>query len=76
MKIEPDWIWCPECNGEGTFNVSDCCGAEPKSNGDCDTSDIGICSECGEYCSYGLDCEFCKGEGKVEVLVDENPELL
>jgi hypothetical protein len=28
--------------------VSDCCGVPPRGNGDCDTSDIGICPECGE----------------------------
>lgn len=34
------------------MNVSDCCGAPPKSNGDSDTEDIGICPECGEHCTY------------------------
>ncbi len=32
--------------------VSDCCGCPPKGNGDSDTSDIGICPECGEHCEY------------------------
>jgi hypothetical protein len=32
--------------------VSDCCGAPPRSNGDCDTMDFGICPECGEHCEY------------------------
>ena len=32
--------------------VSDCCGASPRSNGDNDSVDYGICSECGEYCEY------------------------
>jgi transcription initiation factor IIE alpha subunit len=32
--------------------VSDCCGVPPRGNGDCDTSDIGICPECGEHCEY------------------------
>jgi len=32
--------------------VSDCCGVPPKGNGDCDTSDFGICPECGEHCEY------------------------
>lgn len=33
--------------------VSECCGATPRSNGDCDTSDFGICSECNDHCDYG-----------------------
>jgi transcription initiation factor IIE alpha subunit len=32
--------------------VSDCCAVPPRSNGDSDTSDIGICPECGEHCEY------------------------
>jgi transcription initiation factor IIE alpha subunit len=32
--------------------VSYCCGVPPRGNGDCDTSDIGICPECGEHCEY------------------------
>ena len=32
--------------------VSDCCGVPPRGNGDCDTSDIGICPECGDHCEY------------------------
>lgn len=32
--------------------ISDCCGAEVYSNGDCDTSDFGICPECKEHCEY------------------------
>jgi len=35
-----------------TEYVSDCCGSLPKSNGDCDSSDFGICSGCGEHCDY------------------------
>ena len=34
------------------MKVSDCCGAPPRSNGDCDTSDYGICPDCGEHCEY------------------------
>jgi hypothetical protein len=34
------------------MKLSDCCGAEPMSNGDCDTEDFGICPVCGEYCEY------------------------
>jgi len=32
--------------------VSDCCGASPRSNGDNDSVDYGICSECGEHCEF------------------------
>ena len=56
---------CSECNGEGILNVSDCCGASPLSNGDSDTSDIGICPECGDHCSYDVKCETCKGIGEI-----------
>ena len=43
--------------------VSDCCGVPPRGNGDCDTSDIGICPECGDHCEY------------VDMTEDEAPEL-
>ena len=32
--------------------VSDCCGASPRGNGDNDSVDYGICSECGEHCEF------------------------
>jgi len=32
--------------------ISNCCGAPPKGNGDSDSSDIGICPECGNHCDY------------------------
>lgn len=32
--------------------VSNCCGVPPKGNGDSDSSDIGICPECGSHCDY------------------------
>lgn len=32
--------------------VSDCCGANPRGNGDSDSSDIGICPDCGDHCEY------------------------
>ena len=34
--------------------VSNCCSATPApiDNRGADTSDIGICSKCGEHCSY------------------------
>lgn len=33
-------------------SVSDCCGAEPRGNGDSDSSDIGICPDCQDHCEY------------------------
>ena len=33
--------------------VSTCCGAAPKNfNNDCDSTDIGICPDCGEHCDF------------------------
>lgn len=67
IKDKPEHLKdCPTCHGEGTLNISDCCGAEPYRNGDGDTSDIGICPDCGEHCSYGVNCETCEGTGKIE----------
>lgn len=40
--------------------VSNCCGASPKSNGDMDTMDLGICPDCKEHCTYI--CEECEQE--------------
>lgn len=57
---------CPDCEGKGTFYVSDCCGEEPWSNGDMGTDDIGICACCREHCTYGVKCETCEGKGFVE----------
>ena len=34
------------------MKVSDCCGAEPLSDGDSSTEDYGICPDCGEHCEY------------------------
>jgi len=36
--------------------ISSCCGAQPRGNGDSDSSDIGICPDCGEHCEY-IDAE-------------------
>ena len=39
--------------------VSNCCGAYPVGNGDCDSSDLGFCPECKEHCDYvSEDAEF------------------
>lgn len=38
---------------EGAMKHSDCCGASPKNfNNDCDSTDIGICPNCGEHCEF------------------------
>ena len=58
---------CKICGGEGKVIVSDCCGANPFSNGDASTLDYGICPECREHCIYEeVECEYCKGSGEVE----------
>ena len=61
---------CEECCGTGKLNefVSSCCGSKPYCNGDSDTSDIGICPDCGDHCEYGnLECDNCDGDGEIEV---------
>jgi hypothetical protein len=37
---------------------SDCCGAETNE------TDMGICPECLEHCSFEEECETCGGDGK------------
>ncbi len=46
-----------EPDEDNKVKVSDCCGAEARGNGDSDSSDIGICPDCGEYCEYIIDEE-------------------
>lgn len=41
---------------------SNCCGAEPKGNGDCDSEDIGICPCCKDHCEYIEVCDDCGEE--------------
>ena len=60
---------CPYCNGSD-IKVSDCCGAEPQGNRDCDTSDFGICPECHEHCEY-VSCEYCNGTGEIPMTDEE-----
>jgi hypothetical protein len=38
-------------------SVSSCCGSLPRGNGDSDSSDIGICPDCGDHCEYVDSCE-------------------
>lgn len=47
---------CKNCDGEGYFNSSECCGAEIKN---------GLCTECLEH-SDMEECEVCGGSGEVE----------
>lgn len=49
---------CPDCNGEGSFDESDCCGAPIK------WSDI--CTDCKEHCSPAV-CSTCNGEGEIPI---------
>lgn len=64
MKI--DWIYCPDCNGEGSFEtISDCCCAERE-------TDLGLCYECHDHCEP-MECDSCNGAGKIETV---EPELL
>jgi len=49
VKITKEFY--PEIKVEDRY-VSNCCGAYPLSNGDCDTMDCGICPDCGEHCDY------------------------
>lgn len=55
---------CEACNDTGILNISQCCGAAPKSNGDGSTDDYGICPDCGDHCIYGVKCEECEAEAK------------
>ena len=57
---------CPECDGEGEFNDSDCCGAPIKHSD--------ICSLCGEHCSKTT-CTVCDGTGEIPVTEEYLDEL-
>ena len=59
---------CTTCDGEGTLEGSDCCGAAPRGNGDCDTADFGICPDCHDHCEYDIDCFDCNGKGVIDEL--------
>ena len=35
------------------MKISNCCGSAPRNyNNDCDSMDLGLCSQCGEHCEY------------------------
>ena len=50
---------CPDCDGAGHFDYSDCCGAKMD-------MDRLLCHDCHEHCEPA-ECEFCKGTGQVEL---------
>lgn len=53
------------------MKLSNCCGAAPRSNGDCDTEDIGICPECHDHCEYDEFCDDCGEEIKDCTCIEE-----
>jgi hypothetical protein len=46
---------CPDCNGTGENELSDCCGSDIK---------MGLCSDCKEHME-GSECESCDGLGYI-----------
>ena len=54
--VHDNFVDCPDCNGEGTFNESECCGASIKWTD--------ICEDCLEHCDES-ECETCGGAGEV-----------
>jgi predicted amidophosphoribosyltransferase len=46
------------------MKLSNCCGAAPRSNGDCDTEDFGLCPDCKDHCEYIEFCDDCGEEIK------------
>lgn len=59
------------------MKVSNCCGARPRSNGYCDSSDLGICPECREHCEYedGEDEETTELKDKMKYIYQNYPNL-
>ena len=43
---------CEKCADEMDEEVSNCCAALPRGNGDNDSKDYGLCSDCGDHCDY------------------------
>lgn len=60
--VDPDDDTCPECDGEGSFDESACCGAALLGE------DL-ICGKCFEHCEKA-ECVACDGKGKVEPTED------
>ena len=50
---------CPECDGTGKLQQSNCCGAQVD-------EDILICSSCKEHCDLDK-CENCDGTGVIDM---------
>lgn len=59
-------VECPDCQGEGYLNQSDCCGSTFHGESD----DDGICGSCKEHCSNAK-CEKCNGTGEYELWPDD-----
>ena len=55
---KPTYIECPDCEGEGYFGESACCGALID-------EDILICSKCLEH-SEKYECDNCNGTGTIK----------
>ena len=53
---------CPECDGEGTIEQSNCFGAT--------ILDIDLCSDCKEHCDKDK-CEECDGTGVVDMSAEK-----
>ena len=59
-------FFCSSCKGKGQLDISDCCGASPQPLWEkygVDSSNIKICSKCGNRCGCGVKCEDCNGSG-------------
>ena len=54
--VNDDLRDCPDCDGEGEFELSECCGAT--------ISHSGLCFECHDH-TEGAECETCEGTGEV-----------
>jgi len=54
-------IECPECDGLGHCDLSDCCGAEMD-------IDVGLCYECHDHCEPEQ-CHECNGTGKINQII-------
>jgi len=57
MPPENESNTCPDCEGEGKINQSDCCGAEILGED--------ICADCKEHCSETI-CDECDGTGEID----------
>jgi DnaJ-class molecular chaperone len=58
MPPEDDTIECPDCDGTGQVDLSNCCGVEFN-------TDIMMCSDCHEHCDRS-DCDTCNGTGQLD----------